>query len=97
VLAFRRWLSTASGKTDLDIELSGKIFVQAKAGPISLPKDPRSRRVEIYTKWRKLLDIYRKGGAQRIICAFGDEVDEELVTELQKLGAEVMRIPYKGP
>jgi hypothetical protein len=96
VLTFRRWLSTASGNTDLDIELSGKIFVQAKAGLISLPKDPRSRKTEI-DKWQKLLRIYRENGAQKIICAFGDEVDEQLVTELQKLGAEVMRIPYKGP
>jgi peptidyl-tRNA hydrolase len=83
-------------KTDIDIVLEGKIFVQTKAGLISLPKDPRSRKTEI-DKWQKLLRIYRENGAQKIICAFGDEVDEQLVTELQKLGAEVMRIPYKGP
>jgi hypothetical protein len=34
-------------KTDIDIVLEGKVFVQAKAGLISLPKDPRSRKTEI--------------------------------------------------
>jgi hypothetical protein len=77
-------------KTDIDIVLEGKIFVQAKSGRIIYSGDNETVRRRIEQEWGSLLAKYWKGGASKIICVFGDEVDSRLVKYLKGKGVIVL-------
>jgi hypothetical protein len=77
-------------KTDIDIVLEGKIFVQAKSGCFIYKGDDKAVYDKIEKEWGPLLAKYRKGGASKIICVFGDEVDSRLVNYLKGKGVIVL-------
>ncbi|MEZ8219776.1 hypothetical protein B0813_003315 [Candidatus Fervidibacteria bacterium JGI MDM2 SSWTFF-3-K9] len=110
VLRFREGLylkvnESITGKpyrTDVDIILEGNIFVQAKAGPISLPSDDKKAEQIFQDKWVPLIHAYKTKGASKIIFAFGDYVDKRLIGYLENAAAkvgvqvEVIKLPYPG-
>ena len=110
VLRFREGLylkvnESITGKpyrTDADIILEGNIFVQAKAGPISLPSDDKQAEKIFQAKWLPLIHAYKTKGASKIIFAFGDYVDKRLEDYLKDAAAEVgvqvevIKLPYPG-
>jgi hypothetical protein len=77
-------------KTDIDIVLEGKIFVQAKSGRIIYSGDNETVRRRIEQEWGSLLAKYRAAGASKIICVFGGEVDSRLVNYLKGKGVIVL-------
>lgn len=87
-------------RTDADIILEGNIFVQAKAGPISLPSDDKQAEQIFRAKWLPLIHAYKTKGASKIIFAFGDYVDKRLEDYLKDAAAEVgvqvevIKLPY---
>ena len=89
VLEFRKYLYP----TDTDIVLEGsegKIFVQAKSGRFIYNGDDKAVYNKIEQEWGSLLAKYREGGASKIICVFGDEVDSRLVKYLKGKGVIVL-------
>ena len=77
-------------KTDIDIVLEGKIFVQEKSDRIIYSGDNETVRRRIEQEWGSLLAKYREAVASKIICVFGGEVDSRLVDYLQDKGVIIL-------